>query len=78
MSGGLSATRVHVEVESHEDLGSLSKDRTILLDMNCCNRAASLHLVGEQEGTEVMERMKSNQRQIEKEKGRCLIMCAIK
>ena len=35
------------------------------LDTNCCNRAASLHLVSEQEETEAMGRMKSNQRNIE-------------
>ena len=74
MSLRLSATSVHVQVESDKDPCSLPNDRTTLLDTNCCNRAASLHLVGEQEGTEAMERMKSNQRHIDGEKWKCMIM----
>ena len=74
MSGRLSATSVHVQVESDNDPCSLSNDRTILLDTNCCNLAASLHLVGEQKGTVAMERMKSNQRNIEGDKWKCMIM----
>jgi hypothetical protein len=68
MSLRLSATSVHVQVESDKDPCSLSNDRTILLDTHCCNRAASLHLVGEQKGTEAMQSMTSHQRHIEGDK----------
>jgi hypothetical protein len=52
-------TSVYVHVESDNDPCSLSNDRAIPLDTHSCNHAASLHPVGEQKGTESMERMTS-------------------
>jgi hypothetical protein len=58
MSERLSASSVHVQVESDKDPCSLSNDRTILLDTHCCNHAVSLHLVGEQKGIDVMKEVR--------------------